>query len=85
MKVLPIVKLGYIGDECPLLSLPNQQFLIHSSENKQFYLIDSNDGQLKQTIPYDAVIYSTALINEKCLVIQTDYKGYDKQLRFYDL
>jgi len=80
MKVLQIVQLtGH--NCCGLLGLPKQQFLVDSSKGKKFYLIDAN-GQLKQTIEYDADAYmSTALINENCLVIQTDLN----LLRFYDL
>jgi hypothetical protein len=80
MKVLQIVQLtGYKC--CGLLGLPKQQFLLTSIREKKFYLIDAN-GQLKQTIEYDADAYmSTALINENCLVIQTDLN----LLRFYDL
>jgi hypothetical protein len=64
-----------------LLTLPKQRFLVNVMYEQKFCLIDPN-GQLKETIQYDAnVINSTALINENCLVIQTERD----LLRFYDL
>ncbi|CAF1246630.1 unnamed protein product [Didymodactylos carnosus] len=80
MKVVQIVNLG--KDSSDVLALPNEQFLLSSHENRKLFLIDSN-GQLKETIPYDTDVKSTAfLTDKKCLVIQT-YES--AELRFYDL
>jgi hypothetical protein len=67
---------------CQLLYMPIfQQFLITSSMFKNLYFIDLN-GQLKEITPYDNEIEATALINDRCLVIQTTSPP---ELRFYDL
>ncbi len=83
MNLLQIINIGI--DKCYwLLSLANEQFLINTSCNKKFFLIDKN-GQLMENINYDHTVECsplTALINEKCLVIHT---GDPDELRFYDL
>jgi hypothetical protein len=64
-----------------LLSLPKELFLASFYENAKYFLINS-DGTLNETINYDRKISGSALINGKCLVVQTK-SPY--QLHFYDL
>ena len=84
MSVLQVtVDLGK-GSGGHLSSLPNQEFLVNSSDQKSIFIIDST-GKLKKTISYDndtKSILSTTLPGHDCLVIQT---GRPSELRFYDL
>lgn len=82
MKVIQVTEISHnLGNN--LLSLPNQRFLINTLIDKNLFSIDAN-GQVKEIFTYndEALIISTALINEKCLVIQT---MMPQELRFYDL
>jgi hypothetical protein len=82
MNILKVVELNNGYCLYRLLSLPHQQFLVNSTFDSKLLLINSN-GQLEEKLAYDAeCLYSTALINESCLVIQKD-QPYE--LRFYDV
>ena len=80
MHALSQVELGF-GLYTRLLSLPNNKFLVSFRENNIYFLINS-DGTLNETINYDGKILSNALINGKCLVVQTRDPC---QLHFYDI
>ncbi|CAF5091555.1 unnamed protein product [Rotaria magnacalcarata] len=63
-----------------LLPLPEGQFLLNMYDGNELFLIDAN-GKLQKKISYgQGNIRSTALINGKCLVVQTD-----DELRFHNL
>jgi len=82
MKVIQLTKISdHLCND--LLSLSNQRFLINTLIDKKLFLIDAN-GHVKEQFTYndEALIISTALINEKLIVIQT---MEPHELRFYDL
>lgn len=82
-----ILKFENENERYRLLSLPNEQFLVRPyGVNKRFYVINSSNGEVEETILYDTdkQIPSTALINERCLVLQIGNYCRDGELRFYD-
>lgn len=74
MTVILKSKIGPNSDDwCWLLALPNQEFLATLWRQKKLFLFDLN-GQLKETTKYDKnvkYLNSIALVNDKCLVVQT--------------
>jgi hypothetical protein len=85
MNVLQIVEQPFYEGYCNhyILSLPNDEFLVHKYSEKELFFFNSN-GQRKQMIQYPKRIRSTALLmNDKnCFVIQTNRSN---ELHFYDL
>jgi hypothetical protein len=87
MTVVSVVQPQTIlGDDgwCWLLSLPNQQFLATLWRKKKFFLIGA-DGTVQETTEYDnevKFLNSIALLNDKCLVVQS---WKPDEIRFYDL
>ena len=79
MTILQVIQLK--GSCTSLLSLPNQQFLVSAWKDKGLVLIDST-AQFSREIAYDTAVDATALIDEKCLVMQITKPA---ELRFYDL
>lgn len=80
MSVLRDISLG--KSPTNLLSLPNRQFLMSSTEENKLCVFDPHDLS-KQDIHYKKVIRSIALLgNGKCLIILTEEP---ERLRFHGL
>ncbi|CAF1356796.1 unnamed protein product [Adineta steineri] len=85
MSVLHSADLIYNDYVHRVMALPNTEFLIHTHDGKQLFVLDKN-GSLKPPIKSYANkkgIVSTAFIKDvKCFVIQTNEP---RELHFYDL